>query len=443
MILLSGAEAIVDMPLWAIIPFGLMLLTIALGPLFFSHWWDHNKNKLIVSLALGIPTSVYLFTQHASEHLFSAIVFDYIPFIILLGSLFIITGGIHVKGDIQAKPGVNTLFLGIGAILASLMGTTGAAMLLIRPVIKTNSERKYKVHTILFFIAVVANCGGLLTPLGDPPLFLIYLRGAEFTWFLNLLPQWAMTNALFLLIYFIVDSYYYKKEPAKNIQLDISRKEPIRIEGNLNFLWLVGVVLSVAFLNKQYLPFIADNEYFSFIREGAIIICALASLGFTKKVIRSANKFTYTPIIEVAFLFLGIFITMVPALMYLSTNASSLGVTSPAQFYYASGALSSFLDNAPTAVSFHELAQGMNAGGLALAGDGFVAGIPELLLKAICTGAVFFGSMTYIGNGPNFMVKSIAEENNINMPSFFGYIIKFSLIVLLPVYILVQLIFVN
>ncbi len=205
---------------------------------------------------------------------------------------------------------------------------------------------------------------------------------------------------------------------------------------------MIGVVLSVAFLNKQYIPFIEENEYFSFIREGAIILCALASLGFTKKVIRSANKFTYTPIIEVAFLFLGIFVTMVPALMYLSVNAGSLGISSPAQFYYASGALSSFLDNAPTAVSFHELAQGMNAGGIALTGSGFIAGIPEALLTAICTGAVFFGSMTYIGNGPNFMVKAIAEENNINMPSFFGYIFKFSLIVLLPIYILVQLLFI-
>jgi Na+/H+ antiporter NhaD/arsenite permease-like protein len=441
MILLSVTEAI-DMPLWAIIPFGLILLIIALGPLFFTHWWNHNKNKLIVSLALGIPTAIYLFTQQASEQLFTTIVFDYIPFIILLGALFIITGGIHFKGDIQSKPGINTLFLGIGAVLASLTGTTGAAMLLIRPVIKTNSQRKFKVHTILFFIAVVANCGGMLTPLGDPPLFLIYLRGAEFTWFLTFLPQWALTNALLLIVYFVVDSYYYKKEPNDNIYFDNTNKQPIKIEGNLNFLWLIGVVLSVAFLNKQYLPFIEVNEYFSFIREGAIILCALASLGLTKKVIRLANKFTYTPIIEVAFLFLGIFVTMVPALMYLSVNAGSLGITSPAQFYYASGALSSFLDNAPTAVSFHELAQGMNAGGVALTGSGFIAGIPEALLTAICSGAVFFGSMTYIGNGPNFMVKAIAEENNINMPSFFGYIFKFSLIVLLPIYILVQLLFI-
>lgn len=442
MILLSGSEASVDMPMWAIIPFGLMLLTIALGPLFFSHWWEHNKNKLIVSLALGIPTAAYLISQHLSTVLAHQLLFDYVPFIILLGALFVITGGIHLKGDIQAKPWINTMFLAIGAILASLMGTTGAAMLLIRPVIKTNSERKFKVHTILFFIAIVANCGGLLTPLGDPPLFLLYLRGAPFTWFFHMLPEWAVANALLLIIYFVVDSYYYKKEPVENIKFDNSNVQPIRLNGNLNFLWLIGVVLSVAFLNGQYLDFVHENHYFGFVREGAILLMAIMSILLTKKPVREANKFTWTPIVEVAFLFLGIFITMIPALEYLKTNADSLGVTTTSQFYYATGALSSFLDNAPTAVSFHNLALGMNPGGVALSGAGFVAGIPEAILTAICIGAVFFGSMTYIGNGPNFMVKAIAEENKINMPSFFGYMIKFSLIVLLPVYIIVQLIFI-
>ncbi len=443
MILLSASLENVNMPLWAIIPFVLMLAMIAVGPLLFHHWWEENKNKLIVSLALGVPTAAYLISQHLSEALTYQLLFDYIPFIILLGALFVITGGIHLKGDIQAKPWINTTFLLIGAILASVMGTTGAAMLLIRPVIKTNSERKFKVHTILFFIGIVANCGGLLTPLGDPPLFLLYLRGAEFTWFFHMLPEWAVTNALLLVIYFIVDSYYYKKEPLENIKFDNSHIEPIRLKGNLNFLWLAGVVLSVAFLNGQYIEIVHENHYFSFIREGAILLMAILSLVLTKKVVREANKFSWTPIIEVAFLFLGIFVTMVPALLYLSTNAASFGITTPTQFYYATGALSSFLDNAPTAVSFHNLALGMNPGGGPLTGAGFIAGIPEILLTAICIGAVFFGSMTYIGNGPNFMVKAIAEENKINMPSFFGYMIKFSFIVLLPVYILVQLIFIH
>jgi Na+/H+ antiporter NhaD/arsenite permease-like protein len=441
MLLLSAGEVDFNMPIWAIIPFAIMLLTIAVGPLLFHHWWEENKNKLIVSLALGIPTAAYLISQHLSENLVHQMLFDYVPFIVLLGSLFVITGGIHLKGDIQAKPWINTLFLAIGAILASLMGTTGAAMLLIRPVIKTNSERKYKVHTILFFIAAVANCGGLLTPLGDPPLFLLYLRGAEFTWFFHLLPEWAFVNAMLLIIYFIVDSYYYKKEPLENIKFDATNIEPIKIKGNLNFVWLLGIVASVAFLNGQFLEFVHHNHYYGFVREGAMLLMAGASLLFTPKLLREANKFTWTPIVEVAFLFLGIFITMVPALLYLSANAASFGITEPSQFYYATGTLSAFLDNAPTAVSFHNLAIGMNPGAIAITGEGFIAGIPEILLTAISLGAVFFGAMTYIGNGPNFMVKAIAEENKIAMPGFFGYIIKFSIIVLLPLYIITQLIF--
>lgn len=429
-------EHLITIPLWAIIPFAIMLLAIALGPMFFEHWWEHNKNKLIVSLVLAIPTGIYLISKSLQLELLDTIIFDYIPFIILLGSLFVITGGIHLKGDIQAKPAVNTLFLAIGAVLASFMGTTGAAMLLIRPVIKTNSERKFKVHTILFFIAIVANCGGLLTPLGDPPLFLLYLRGAPFTWFMKLVVEWAFANGLLLIVYFIVDSYYYKKEPAENIQLDRTSIEPIKIQGGINFLFLLGVVFSVAFLNKQYIPVIGENHYFAYIREAAIALCAILSLVMTAKPVREANKFTWGPIQEVAYLFLGIFVTMVPALLYLKINASSLGVTEPWQFYYASGALSSFLDNAPTAVSFYNLADGLPKG------TDLVANISESILAAISVGAVFFGSMTYIGNGPNFMVKAIAEENKIKMPSFFGYMFKFSLIVLLPIYILTQLIFI-
>ncbi len=435
-------EPLPAIPLWAIIPFIIMLLMIAIGPLFFHHWWEENKNKLIISLVLGIPTAIWLVYEHLTHALIHQLLFDYIPFIILLGSLFVITGGIHLKGDIQAKPGINTTFLAIGAVLASFMGTTGAAMLLIRPVIKTNSERKYKVHTILFFIAIVANCGGLLTPLGDPPLFLLYLRGAPFEWFFHMLPEWAFVNAVLLALYFVVDSYYYKKEPIENIQLDSTQVEPIRLKGNLNFLWLIGIVASVAFLNDQYIHIIHENHNYAFIREGAMLLLAGASLLFTPKLLRKANKFTWVPITEVAFLFLGIFITMVPALLYLAANASSFGITTPQHFYYATGSLSAFLDNAPTAVSFHNLAIGMNEGAAAIVGEGFIAGIPEILLTAISLGAVFFGAMTYIGNGPNFMVKAIAEENKIPMPSFFAYIIKFSLIVLLPIYILTQLIFI-
>lgn len=427
-----------SIPLWALIPFVIMLAMIAVGPLMFHHWWENNRNKLIVSIALGIPVAIYLIINGMTDNLMHQILFDYVPFIILLGALFTITGGIHLRGDIQAVPTVNTLFLAIGAVLASIMGTTGAAMLLIRPVIKTNSQRKYKMHTILFFIAIVANCGGLLTPLGDPPLFLLYLRGAPFDWFFHLLPEWAFVNAVLLIIYMAVDTYYYKKEPIEAIIQDKIERKPIRMDGTFNFIFLAGVVASVAFLNEHYIHAIHENHYFGFIREFAILSFAALSIIFTKKEIRLANKFSWGPILEVAYLFIGIFVTMVPALIYLAQNASSFGIHTSTQFYYATGTLSSFLDNAPTAVSFYNLALGLHD---FHPGEIIVAGIPEILLTAISMGAVFFGSMTYIGNGPNFMVKAIAEENKIDMPSFFGYMFKFSLIVLLPLFILTQILF--
>ncbi len=427
----------ISIPLLSLLPFVLMLLSIAIFPLFWNHFWEKNSNKLIIAIILSIPAAIYLLSANLGDHLYETMVFDYVPFLILLGSLFTITGGIYLSGDIQANPSVNTLFLGIGAVLASFMGTTGAAMLLIRPVIQTNKERQFKIHTILFFIGIVANCGGLLTPLGDPPLFMMYLRGAPFTWFLKLFPEWFITNSILLLIYYFIDSYYYRKEPISSLKRDMTNISPIKLEGKLNFLLLVGVVLSVAFLNEQYLHFIEKNEYYKFIREGAIISMAILSLLFTPKLLRQSNNFTWEPIKEVAYLFFGIFITMVPCLLYLKTNTHYLGVTLPHQFYYYTGLLSSFLDNTPTAVTFHSLALGLgiNAGNI-------VAGIPEELLKAISTSAVFFGSMTYIGNGPNFMIKAVAEESNIKMPSFFAYMYKFSLIVLLPIFIIIQLLFI-
>jgi len=420
-------------PVWTLIPFVLMLLTIALAPLFANHWWESNRNKLIVSLILGIPTAIYLIVVGLTHNLAHQLLFDYVPFIILLGALFTVTGGIHIKGDIAAKPLTNTVFLAIGAVLASFMGTTGAAMLLIRPVISTIQQRKYQVHTILFFIAIVANCGGLLTPLGDPPLFLLYLRGVEFNWFFKLLPEWALANGLLLTIYFVWDSYLYKKEKmsfrlCSTTVLSVaerSRSHNLKITGALNFVFLAGIVASVAFLAE-----------YKFLQSAVLVCMAIVSLVFTKKDIRLANKFSWSPIVEVAFLFLGIFITMIPALLYLSQNANIFNLTEPWQFYYATGALSSFLDNAPTAISFYELARGT-----AFDCVSDCAGIPAIIMQAIALASVLFGSMTYIGNGPNFMIKAIAEENKIAMPSFFGYIVKFSLIVLLPVYIVVQLVF--
>jgi Na+/H+ antiporter NhaD/arsenite permease-like protein len=430
---------------WGMIPFGLMLLTIAIAPLVVEHWWESNKNKLIVALILGVPTAVCLIMGGMTHDLEHQLFGDYIPFIVLLLALYVITGGIHLSGDIKAKPWVNTTFLGLGWILASIMGTTGAAMLLIRPLLATNQQRQNKVHTVLFFIALCANCGGLLTPLGDPPLFMLFLRGAEFTWFFSMWTPWLFAGGLLLAIYFALDTYYYSKEHWTAISADHREHRPLRISGNLNFLYLLGVVLTVAFVNAGVIPAMGEEHaslWIKYLRE--IILISLAFLSFytTKKEVRfELNKFSWTPIVEVAVLFLGIFTTMTPALAYLNVNAASLGLDATWQFYYSTGLLSSFLDNTPTAVAFHSVATGLTPDQIAAFGGNIVAGIPEILLTAICIGAVFFGAMTYIGNGPNFMVKAIAEESGIKMPSFFGYMFKFSLIVLLPIYILVQLIF--
>lgn len=426
-----------EIPLVLLIPFALLLAAIAVMPLTFAHFWESNRNKLIVALVCSLPVLGFLIYNAMWGELKHALLFDYVPFLILLGALFVITGGINITGDIEAKPIINTTFMAIGAVLASLMGTTGAAMLLIRPLLETNAERQFKVHTVLFFIAVVANCGGLVTPLGDPPLFVLYLRGVPFEWFLNLLPVWLFANIILLATYFGVDSYYYyQKESLAALKRDIEEIRPIKITGSINFVLLLGVVLSVAFLNEQYISLFKQNEYAKFLRELVILILLGLSLWLTKKEVREANKFSWHPIEEVAYLFLGIFITMIPCLLFLEANAPTLGVTSPVQFFYATGVLSGVLDNTPTAVTFYSLALG-----LAQQANVMIAGIPEVTLKAICIGAVFFGAMTYIGNAPNFMVKAIAEEQSVEMPSFMGYVGKFSLVILLPLFVLVQLIF--
>ena len=443
------------MPALWMIPFGIMLLSIAVGPLIAPKLWESNLTKLIVSIVLGIPVVVFMLVKGLSGELINTVFFDYVPFIILLLALFVITGGIHLSGDIKAKPWVNTLFLAVGFVLASLMGTTGAAMLLIRPVLATNQQRKYKIHTVLFFIALVANCGGLMTPLGDPPLFMLFLRGASFTWFSTMWMEWLFTGSILLLLYFMADCwYYYKKESWVALSADTREIEPLRITGKLNFVWLLGIVASVAFINQGLIPAMGAEDapiYLKYLREIAMLIfMGLSLLTTSKKTRYEDNKYTWTPIIEVAALFIGIFVTMAPALIYLEQNAARLGFNHVWQFYYSTGLLSSFLDNTPTAVAFHSMALGLPesvaaaAAGIVdgeLNGVTFVAGVPEMMLKAISIGSVFFGSMTYIGNGPNFMVKAIAEESGIKMPSFFGYMIKFSLIILLPIYILGQVLF--
>ena len=422
---------------WTILPFCLMLLCIAVLPLCASHWWENNVHKLHISLLWSLPTAVYLIVIGMGDLLGHQILYEYVPFIILLLALYIVTGGIHVSGDLPARPHVTTSYLAIGYVLASIMGTTGAAMLLIRPLINTIRERHFKTHTILFFIAAVANCGGLLTPLGDPPLFMLYLRGAEFPWFFNMFPMWLTTGVLLLGIYFLVDLFFYRHERQTVIDADEDHVTPIRIHGKVNFLYLILIVFAVAFLNEKHIPSMNDNGAIGlhFLREYALLGIAALSLLTTKRIVRRRNNFSWVPINEVVILFFGIFVTMTPALVYLNNHATELGLSSPSQFYYATGALSSILDNTPTALAFHTVAMGLTDV------PSMVAGVPEPILEAIATGAVFFGAMTYIGNGPNLMVKAIAEEHRIEMPSFVSYIFKFSLIVLLPIYVVVQWMF--
>lgn len=425
-------------PLFLIIPFLVMLLAIAIFPMIAPKFWDPDKNKLLVSVLLSIPVIAWFAAMGGISNITDSVVYDYIPFITLLGALFVITGGILIDISSSPKPITNVFICLIGGILASVLGTTGAAMLLIRPLIKVNEKRQYRAHTILFFIAIVANCGGLLTPLGDPPLFMMYLRGTPFTWFFNMAPEWIFTIALLLLIYYIYDKKKYAME-SDEIKNSDQYSNHIQIHGKLNFLWLAGVVFAVAYFNENN-SFITSIEPMpGFVREMFIILMGVLSFFLTKKSLHKENNFNWSPILEVAYLFIGIFITMVPCLIYLKNNAATIGVNQPWQFYYASGLLSGFLDNTPTAVTFYSLGRGLH---MTASSIPTVAGIPYQLMKAICTGSVFFGAMTYIGNGPNFMVKSIADNCGIKMPQFFAYMYKFSLIILLPIYIIVQLLFI-
>ncbi len=424
-------------PAWMLIPFVLQLLCIAVLPLTkLGEWWEENSHKLIVSLVLGVPVGAWLCMNGMSHELEHQMIYDYVPFILLLMALYVTTGGICIKGNLVATPLTNTIILAIGYLLASFMGTTGAAMLLIRLVLDTISERKYKTHTVLFFIATIANCGGILTPLGDPPLFLLFQKGAPFGWFMSLAPEWATVGVLLLGTYFLLDTYYYKKEPKENIKKDLENERRLKATGLINILWLLCVIASTMFINKTYIPVMGEHDapfYVKLLREWVFIFIIIVSLLTTKKIVRKNNNFSWTPILEVACVFCGIFATMTPALMFLGNMKEEIQavLSQPWHFLYGTGFLSAFLDNAPTAMVFNSMAPSGDIAGLA----------NEVFLGAISVGAVFFGALTYIGNGPNFMVKSIAEQNGINMPSFFGYMFKFSLVVCLPIYIIVQLIF--
>jgi len=417
---LAGEEGIgKSLPIYSITPFVIILLAIAILPLIIPRWWEKNINKLYISLILGLPVGIY-YLYRSPNSLYSTME-EYISFIILLSSLYIISGGILLMGDIPSTPAVNTLFLAIGSILASFIGTTGAAMLMIRPLLRINLERQYVAHTAIFFIFLVANIGGCLTPLGDPPLYMGYLEGVPFIWTFKLFPDWLFMVALCLLYYYILDSYYWKREPPVAIKREKLIIRPLMLFGAKNFYLLAGIVLCVAFL--PYWPY----------REIVMIVLALLSLKITPKAYRRRNDFTYHPIVEVGVLFFGIFLTMIPALDILRARGAEFGISKPWQFFWLTGSLSSFLDNTPTYLTFLSLAQGLHL-------KPEVVGVSEEILKAISLGAVFMGANTYIGNGPNFMIKAIAEERGIKMPSFIGYLV-YSIIVLIPLFILHTIIF--
>jgi Na+/H+ antiporter NhaD/arsenite permease-like protein len=445
-------------PLWTVIPFVLLLAAIAVLPLIPAtmHWWDSNRNRFLVAAACALVTLAYYTFSHRApveghwpaHHIVepanggvqlgfvktvleNAVLSEFIPFIVLLFSLFAISGGIRITGDLEARPLTNAAFIGVGGILASLIGTTGAAMLLIRPVLETNSERKHVVHTVVFFIFVVCNCGGCLLPIGDPPLFLGYLQGVPFLWTLVLWKEWLFVNGLLLAIYFVLDHFWcYRRETAADIRRDVAQQTPIKICGwQLNVTLLAGVVLAVAFLDpSKALP--GTNWHpWMYLREAVQLGLVAVSLWFGSQKVRDDNRFSYHAIVEVAALFSGIFITMQPALQILNVRGDELGIRTPAQFFWATGSLSSVLDNAPTYLVFFKTGQAIPP----RPGAKLVAGVEEMTLMGISLGAVFMGAMTYIGNGPNFMVRAIAERAGVAMPSFFGYMV-YSCLVLLPLF---------
>ncbi|MEB2285053.1 MAG: sodium:proton antiporter [Myxococcales bacterium] len=420
------------LPFWSIAPFALMLLGIALIPLRWPHFWESNANKGIVSAVLGVPVALYVATH--DPHLLWHTTLEYVSFIALLGALFTISGGIVLRGDLRATPAINTAFLGVGALLANIIGTTGASMLLIRPLLQTNSERKHVGHIPILFIFVVSNCAGLLTPLGDPPLFLGYLRGVPFFWTLRLLPEWICVVSILLVVFYVMDGRAIAKESATDLRRDVEEQVPLHLAGTINALYLLGVVIAVLIS-----PSLPEGPAREGVRLGVMAAMTALSLATTPQALRRENGFTFGPITEVAVLFAGIFATMIPALEILRVRGAEFGIREPWQFFWMSGILSSFLDNAPTYLTFASLAQSIGPGAdtaVALAGGP----VSATLLTAISAGSVLMGANSYIGNGPNFMVKAIAEEQGVAMPSFGGYLL-WSVAILIPIFVVMTLVF--
>lgn len=426
-------------PVWSVIPFVLMLAAIAVAPLVpaLAHLWERPRNQLLYALVLGVPVALAVLLAGHPDLVVHALV-EYGQFIVLLLVLFVVSGGIFLRGDIPATPRTNTIFLAIGGLLASFIGTTGAAMLLVRPLLNTNSQRKHVSHTVVFAIFVVANCGGLLTPLGDPPLFLGMLRGVPFAWTFTLLPQWLFVNGLLLATYYALDRRLVARETPEDVEIDRTDVTPLKLVGGVN---LIGFAVIIAAVAK--LPSVDGEELAAGQLHGLelvpwreIVMIAAAAITYalgSKKVRFEENGFEWSPIQEVAALFIGIFLTMIPALAVLRNLAPSLPLHEVTLFLFTGG-LSSVLDNAPTYATFFEMAS-------QLPGDPRVADVPETMLAAISLGAVLCGALTYIGNGPNFMVKSVAESQGVVMPSFGGYVRR-ALAYLAPILLAMMLLFI-
>jgi len=424
------------LPLWSMAPFAAMLLAIALAPLAAPHLWERNRNKALLSAVLGLPVLVWIWGLAPGSVVHAAR--EYAAFVCLLGALFVISGGIVVRGTLAGTPGLNAGLLALGAVLASIVGTTGASMVLVRPLLRANSVRRRVAHVVVFFIFVVSNAGGLLTPLGDPPLFLGYLRGVPFLWTLRLLAAWAFVNGALVLLFYVVDSTLFRKEdlatPGDLDEVAVAHAVPVHVAGRRNAVLLLLVVALLLASGTLGLPLA--------VQVAGLVLLAAASWLATPRALRAENGFTWGPIVEVAALFAGIFATMIPALEILNAKGVALGLEEPWHFFWASGVLSSFLDNAPTYLAFASAASGLagtDAGDLSalIASPG-----GNELLVAISLGSVLMGANTYVGNGPNFMVKAIAERAGVRMPGFFGYMV-WSGAVLLPLFVVVTLLFVR
>jgi Na+/H+ antiporter NhaD/arsenite permease-like protein len=434
-------------PTWTVIPFVLLLVMIATGPLFYGHFWHKNYPIIAVILAT-VVILYYLFVQNNTHGPVDALA-EYVQFIALIASLYIASGGIMIKIDKKATPWANVLLLITGAIIANLIGTTGASMLLIRPFMRLNKGR-IKPYHIIFFIFIVSNIGGALTPIGDPPLFLGFLKGVPFAWTLthNFFP-WIVALTILTIIFYWIDK--------KNVDEDLDEVPEYTgkttIVGARNFIWL-AIIIAAVFIDPHVIEGVPSIHYdgleFSFVRELIMLTVAFLSFKFADKKAILGNEFNFEPIKEVAFIFIGIFGTMTPALELVSEFASSetgIAFIHPNALYWGTGLLSGFLDNAPTYLNFFAAALASKGGSINniidvqnfAAGGVYSESIADLL--AISIGAVFFGAMTYIGNGPNFMVKSIAEQGGVKMPSFFGYIIRYSIPLLLPIFLVIWLIF--